>query len=76
MHVVAPENTPCVGILTDVEPDMRVVCQEVFGPVLVVGTFEDFGEAIKATTAICSCRPSIPRKRSSRPCPYPLSPCT
>ena len=36
-------------ILTDVTPDMRVVCQEVFGPVLVIDIFEDFGEAIKAT---------------------------
>lgn len=34
-------------ILTDAAPDARVVCDEVFGPVLVVEPFETFDEALR-----------------------------
>ncbi len=36
-------------ILTNVKADMKVVCEEVFGPLVVVDTYEDFNDAIKAT---------------------------
>lgn len=36
-------------ILTNVKPDMKVVCEEVFGPLVVIDTYEDFEDAIKAT---------------------------
>ncbi len=32
--------------LTDVTPDMKVVCQEIFGPVIVVRPYSDLGEVI------------------------------
>ncbi|MRG84898.1 aldehyde dehydrogenase family protein [Salinibacillus xinjiangensis] len=35
-------------ILKKVENDMKVVCEEVFGPVLTVSTYEDINEAIEA----------------------------
>jgi acyl-CoA reductase-like NAD-dependent aldehyde dehydrogenase len=36
-------------ILTHLKPDMKVVCQEVFGPVLMVDSYEEFDDAIQAT---------------------------
>jgi len=36
-------------ILTNVKPDMKVVCEEIFGPVIVIDTYEHFEDAIKAT---------------------------
>ena len=36
-------------ILTDVKPDMKVSCEEVFGPLLMVSTYEEFDDAIKST---------------------------
>jgi acyl-CoA reductase-like NAD-dependent aldehyde dehydrogenase len=36
-------------VLTDVRPSMRVCRMEIFGPVLVVDSYEDFDEAIRAT---------------------------
>lgn len=36
-------------ILTNVKPDMKVACEEVFGPLIVIDTYEDFDDAIKAT---------------------------
>ncbi len=33
-------------VVTDTEPSMRVCCEEVFGPVVVVESFEDFDEAL------------------------------
>jgi acyl-CoA reductase-like NAD-dependent aldehyde dehydrogenase len=36
-------------ILTHVKPDMKVVCEEIFGPVIVIDTYEEFEDAIKAT---------------------------
>ena len=36
-------------ILTHLKPDMKVVCQEVFGPVLMVDSYEQFDDAIRAT---------------------------
>ncbi|MEV0766754.1 aldehyde dehydrogenase [Nocardia salmonicida] len=38
-------------ILTDVTPQMRVVAEEIFGPVLTVATFTDEDEAIAAANA-------------------------
>ncbi len=38
-------------ILTDVKQEMKVSCQEVFGPILVINSYTDFDEAIKATNA-------------------------
>ncbi|KLU61127.1 NADP-dependent glyceraldehyde-3-phosphate dehydrogenase [Peptococcaceae bacterium CEB3] len=38
-------------ILTNVEPDMKVVCEEVFAPVVSVIPYDDFDEAIKVTNA-------------------------
>lgn len=32
--------------LTDVTPDMKVVCQEIFGPVIVVRPYSDLGEVL------------------------------
>ncbi|PYZ96678.1 aldehyde dehydrogenase [Alteribacter lacisalsi] len=34
-------------VLTDVQPDMRVVCEEVFAPVVVVVPYSDIQEAIR-----------------------------
>jgi acyl-CoA reductase-like NAD-dependent aldehyde dehydrogenase len=36
-------------ILTNTKPDMKVVCEEVFGPLVVIEPYEDFDDAIKAT---------------------------
>ena len=36
-------------ILTNVKPSMKVCCQEVFGPLLMIASYEDFDDAIKAT---------------------------
>ena len=33
-------------VVTDVRPDMKVVCEEVFGPVVTVTAFDDFGDAL------------------------------
>jgi acyl-CoA reductase-like NAD-dependent aldehyde dehydrogenase len=33
-------------VVADVRPDMKVVCQEVFGPVVTVTRFRDFGDAL------------------------------
>jgi len=33
-------------VVTDVKPDMRVVCQEVFGPVVTVTAYESFDDAL------------------------------
>lgn len=38
-------------ILTDVTPDMRVGCAEIFGPVVSLLPFEDFDEAIERVNA-------------------------
>lgn len=35
------------AVVTDVKPDMRVVCQEVFGPVVTVTAYESFEEALR-----------------------------
>lgn len=35
-------------VLTDVSPDMEIVCEEVFGPVLAVQKFDDVDEVIAA----------------------------
>jgi len=35
-------------VLVDVKPDMRVVQEEIFGPVLVAQRFDDLGDVIKA----------------------------
>lgn len=35
-------------VITDVRPDMKVVCQEVFGPVVTVSRFAAFGDALAA----------------------------
>src|SRR5262249_46794657 len=34
-------------VLTDVEPDMKVCSQEVFGPVVAVQTYDDLDEALQ-----------------------------
>jgi acyl-CoA reductase-like NAD-dependent aldehyde dehydrogenase len=34
-------------ILTDVKPEMKVWCQEVFGPLLTISSYESFDDAIK-----------------------------
>lgn len=36
-------------ILTDVQPEMKVCCQEVFGPLLMISSYERFDDAIQAT---------------------------
>jgi acyl-CoA reductase-like NAD-dependent aldehyde dehydrogenase len=36
-------------ILTEVKPDMKVSCQEVFGPLLMLSSYDSFDDAIKAT---------------------------
>jgi acyl-CoA reductase-like NAD-dependent aldehyde dehydrogenase len=36
-------------VLTQVKPSMKVCCQEVFGPLLMVACYDDFEEAIQAT---------------------------
>ncbi|KAA0969800.1 aldehyde dehydrogenase family protein [Aureimonas fodinaquatilis] len=38
-------------ILTDVKPDMRISCEEVFGPVLAVLPFDEFAEVIERANA-------------------------
>ncbi|MBB4631448.1 aldehyde dehydrogenase family protein [Sphingosinicella soli] len=40
------ETSTAPTILTDVRADMTVACEEVFGPVLSVMRFRDFGEAL------------------------------
>jgi acyl-CoA reductase-like NAD-dependent aldehyde dehydrogenase len=35
-------------VVTDVTPEMKVVCQEVFGPVVTVTRFDDIGDAFAA----------------------------
>lgn len=35
-------------VLTDVKPDMSVVCEEIFGPVLVASPFDDVNDVIAA----------------------------
>ncbi|MFO0706703.1 MAG: aldehyde dehydrogenase family protein [Nitrospira sp.] len=35
-------------VLTNVKPDMKVSCQEVFGPVVTVSSYRTFGDAIAA----------------------------
>ena len=34
------------AVVTDVKPDMKVVCEEVFGPVVTVTAYETFAEAL------------------------------
>ncbi|MFH1725507.1 MAG: aldehyde dehydrogenase family protein [Elusimicrobiota bacterium] len=34
-------------VLTDVKPDMKVVCDEVFGPVVSIVTYSDFDDALR-----------------------------
>lgn len=36
-------------VLTDVKPEMKVSCQEVFGPLLMVSSYENFDDAIQST---------------------------
>jgi glyceraldehyde-3-phosphate dehydrogenase (NADP+) len=54
--------TVCVGggrsgsffeptVLTDVSGDMKVVCEEVFAPMVVVSPYDDFDEALRCTNA-------------------------
>jgi len=38
-------------VLTDVDPRMKVVCEEVFGPVVVVSRYRAFQEAVEAVNA-------------------------
>jgi acyl-CoA reductase-like NAD-dependent aldehyde dehydrogenase len=33
-------------VITDVDPSMKVVCQEIFGPVIVIRPYDDIGEPI------------------------------
>lgn len=33
-------------VVTDVNPEMRIVCEETFAPIVTVETFDDFGEAL------------------------------
>ena len=40
------ETSTAPAVLTDVRPDMKVACEEVFGPVLSVMRFRDFNDAI------------------------------
>jgi acyl-CoA reductase-like NAD-dependent aldehyde dehydrogenase len=35
-------------VVTDVRPEMKVVCEEVFGPVVTVAAFDSFAEALAA----------------------------
>lgn len=37
------------AVLTDTKPEMKVNCQEVFAPVVVVESYDDFDEAIRRT---------------------------
>jgi succinate-semialdehyde dehydrogenase/glutarate-semialdehyde dehydrogenase len=39
-------------ILTDVRPDMKVACEEIFAPVLSVIPFDTFDEAVEAVNAV------------------------
>jgi len=34
-------------VITDVQPEMKVVCEETFAPIVTIETFEDFSEAIE-----------------------------
>ena len=38
-------------VLTDVRPDMKVSCQEIFGPVVTVARYRTFDEALEAMNA-------------------------
>jgi acyl-CoA reductase-like NAD-dependent aldehyde dehydrogenase len=38
-------------VLTDTSPEMRVDCQEIFGPVITVSAYDDFDEAIQRANA-------------------------
>ena len=44
-NVIAPT------VLTRVRPDMKVVCEEIFGPVVVLENYSDFGRALDAVNA-------------------------
>jgi succinate-semialdehyde dehydrogenase/glutarate-semialdehyde dehydrogenase len=39
-------------ILTDVRPDMKVACEEIFAPVLSIVPFDQFDEAVAAVNAV------------------------
>lgn len=39
------------AVVTDVKPDMKVVCQEVFGPVVTVTPYESFDDALAQANA-------------------------
>jgi acyl-CoA reductase-like NAD-dependent aldehyde dehydrogenase len=45
----AKRDDPCYlpTVLTDVRPDMKVSCMEVFGPVVTVQPYADFDEALR-----------------------------
>ncbi len=45
----AKRDDPCYlpTVLTDVRPDMKVSCNEVFGPVITLQTYETFDEALQ-----------------------------
>src|SRR5207248_3124101 len=45
----AKRDDPCYlpTVLTDVRPDMKVSCNEVFGPVITLQPYRDFGEALR-----------------------------
>lgn len=47
--VGAKRDDPCYmpTVLTDVRPDMKVSCNEVFGPVVTVAPYADFDEALR-----------------------------
>jgi acyl-CoA reductase-like NAD-dependent aldehyde dehydrogenase len=38
-------------VLADVQPDLKVACQEVFAPVITVGPYDDFEQAVQAANA-------------------------
>jgi acyl-CoA reductase-like NAD-dependent aldehyde dehydrogenase len=38
-------------VLTDTSPEMRVDCEEIFGPVITVSAYDDFDEAIQRANA-------------------------
>lgn len=38
-------------VLTDVHPDMKIVCEEIFGPVVTLHRFDDLAHAIDAVNA-------------------------
>lgn len=45
----AKRDDPCYlpTVLTDVKPDMNVVCREIFGPVVVVQPYDTFEDALR-----------------------------